>query len=407
MDLTIRPIEESEFDIFRSKLVRVFGGDIHKEDDPKHLRSILDPVRTICAFDGNDLVGTCAAFTFDLTVPGATLAMGGTTMVTVQPTHRRRGILKAMMQAHLKEMKDRGEPLAGLWASESSIYGRYGYGYAVEGSFIKIDAKELIFTNNTQKGSVNLIEADEAAKIFPDIYERIRQTRPGVLSRSTAWWDARVFHDPQHRREGKSAKRFAVYEVDAKPQGYAIYRQKEDWEWEGFSQGIIHVVEVITATDEAHNAIWKFLTSIDLFPIVRYWNAPVDDVLMWRITDPRRIQRYNTDSLWIRIIDIKAALEGRSYSSEGRLVFDIQDEFMPANSGKYELTTNSSEAQCKPTLTEADITLSATSLGALYLGGNLFTTLARAGLVQGTPQALVTADKMFSWTCAPWCPEVF
>lgn len=407
MNLTIRPIKESEFDLFRSKIVRGFGGDIHKEDDPKNLRSILDPARSVCAFDGDEMVGTCGAFTFDLTVPGSTLGMGGTTMVTVQPTHRRRGVLNAMMQAHLKEMKDQGEPLAGLWASESSIYGRYGYGYAVEGSFIKIDAKELIFTNNTQKGSVNLIESDESAKSFPDIYERIRQTRPGVLSRSTAWWDARVFHDPQHRREGKSAKRFAVYEVDGKPQGYAIFRQKADWEWEGFSHGIIHVEEVITATDEAHQAIWKFLTNIDLFTLVRYWNAPVDDPLMWRITDPRRIQRYNTDSLWIRIIDIKAALEGRSYSSEGRLVFDIQDEFMPANSGKYELTTSCDESQCQPTTADADITLSATSLGALYLGGNRFSTLAHAGLVQGTPEALAIADKMFSWSCAPWCPEVF
>ena len=132
MALTIRPIKDSEFDLFRSKIARGFGGDIHKEDDPKNLRSILEPTRTVCAFDGKELVGTCAAFTLDLTVPGATLGMGGTTMITVQPTHRRRGALRAMMQAHLEEIKDRGEPLAGLWASESSIYGRFGYGYAVE-----------------------------------------------------------------------------------------------------------------------------------------------------------------------------------------------------------------------------------------------------------------------------------
>lgn len=407
MDLTIRPIEESELDTYRSKMARSFGSDIHKEDDPKHLRSILDPARTVCAFDGDELVGTSGAFTFDLTVPGSKLGMGGTTMVTVQPTHRRRGILKAMMHAHLKEIKDRGEPLAGLWASESSIYGRFGYGYAVEGAYIKIDAKELNFTNSPQRGSVRLLESENAAKIFPDIYERVRPTRPGMLSRSKSWWDVRVFHDPEHRRDGKSAKRFAVYEVDSKPQGYVIYRQKADWEWEGFSQGLIHVVEVVTATDEAHNAIWQFLTNIDLFPLVRYWNAPVDDPLMWRVTKPRRIQRYNTDSLWIRIIDVKAALEGRSYSSEGRLVFDIRDEFMPSNSGKYELTTSSDGAQCKPTSANSDIMLSATSLGALYLGGNRFSTLAHAGLVQGTSNALSRADKMFSWTCAPWCPEVF
>lgn len=407
MDITIRPIKDSEFDVFRACSARGFGGDLHKDDDPNILRSILDPMRTVCAFDGNEMVGVSAAFTFDLAVPSGTLGMGGTTYVSVLPTHRRRGVLNSMMQAHLNEIKNRGEPLAGLWASESSIYGRYGYGYAVEGSYLKINSKEIHFTESAPSGSVNFVETDIAKKVLPKLYEQTRPAKPGMLSRSEAWWNARWFADPEHHRNGKSARRFIVYKENGQNKGYAAFRQKADWQWEGFPNSTVHVEEVIAQTNDAHHAIWRFLTSIDLHPNVHYWNAPVDDPLIWRVTKPRRIQRFNTDSLWIRLIDIQAALEGRHYSSMGRIVFDIHDEFMPENSGKYELEVSSTGAKCKKTSDDANITLSVTSLGALYLGGHRFKTLAQTGLVQGDPKELVAADKMFSWSCAPWCPEVF
>ncbi len=405
MKLTIRPIDESEIPTFRAKMARGFGGDVHKEDDPNRLFRVLDVARTVCAFDGQEMIGTCGAFSLDLTVPGATLPMGGTTMITVQPTHRRRGVLRAMMQAHLKEIQAREEPLAGLWASESSIYGRFGYGLAAQSYELKLDGKAIQFTSDIPTGTIRLVEAQEAQRVLPDVYDCVRPTRPGMFSRSDTWWETEVFYDPEHRRRGKSAKRYAVHEGARGADGYAIYRQKD--EWNDVPKGEVHVVEFVASTLAAHQALWRFLTSIDLYPNVRYWNAPVDDELPWQVTDPRRVQRSICDSLWLRLIDIPRALAGRSYSGHGQLVLGLRDTFLPENDGAYELAVTSGGAQCRRTSAPADIELSAESLGATYLGGHRFTALARAGLVHGNAEALATADRLFAWDRLPWCPEVF
>ncbi len=405
MNLTVRPIDESEKQAFRRQLSRGFGFDLHKDDDPERLFRTLDVQRTICAFDDEEMIGTCGAYSLDLTVPGATLPMGGTTVITVQPTHRRRGVLRAIMQAHLREIQERGEPLAGLWTSESSIYGRFGYGLAAQCYELKLDSKAIQFTDDVPAGSVKLIELEDAQKLFPDVYERVRPTRPGMFSRSDAWWETETFYDPEHRREGKSAMRFAIHEGGSGVDGYAIYRQKG--EWNDFPNGEVHVKEIITSTLAAHRALWQYLANIDLFPDVRYWNAPMDDELHWQVTEPRRVQRSISDTLWLRIIDIPRALAGRRYCGSGKIVFGVQDSFMPANSGRYELDANSDDAQCSATSANADIELSVQTLGAVYLGGHRFTELMRAGLIQGDPAVLATADRMFSWDRQPWCPEVF
>ncbi len=405
MKFTIRPIDESEIQMFRAKIARGFGGDLHKDDDPNRLFRLLDVARTVCAFDGQEMIGTCGAFSLDLTVPGATLPMGGTTVITVQPTHRRRGVLRAMMQAHLKEIQFRSEPLAGLWASESSIYGRFGYGLAAQGYELKLDGKAIQFADDVPAGSIKLVEPEEARGLLPDVYERVRPTRPGMFSRTDTWWEAEAFYDPEHRRQGKSAKRYAVYVGATGAEGYAIYRQKD--EWTDFPKGEVHILELVASTLAAHKALWRFLTSIDLYPDVRYWNAPVDDELPWQVTDPRRVQRSICDSLWLRLIDIPRALAGRSYSGDGQLVLGVRDTFLPENDGSYELEVTSGGAQCRRSSAPADIKLSVEALGATYLGAHRFTALARAGLVHGDAEPLATADRLFSWDRLPWCPEVF
>ena len=405
MDLTVRPIEESEFETFRAKMARGFGQDPYPNDDPVFFRKIIELERTVAAFDGDELVGTGGAFTFDLTVPGAMLPMGGTTIITVQPTHRRRGVLRAMMKSHLDEVRERGEPLAGLWASEASIYGRFGFGQAADLQHVKLDAANIEFLGDPPAGEVRLVEPDEARPKMEAVYERIRPTRPGILSRSDAWWTGRMMYDPEHRRDGRSSKRFAVYTGPAGVDGYAVYRQKE--KWDEFPEGEIQVVEVMAATPDAHAALWRYLTRIDLFPKIEYWNLPVDDELPWRVVETRRVRRYVWDALWIRLIDIPRAIEGRSYRAEGRVVLGVRDPFMPDNDGRYLLDAGPGGAKCSRTTDDADLELDVNALGALYLGGQSISTLARAGWVRGDPASLATAGALFAWDPQPWCPEVF
>ncbi|MHC4100750.1 MAG: GNAT family N-acetyltransferase [Planctomycetota bacterium] len=405
MNLTVRPIQEAEFQTFRAKIAQGFGSDPYPEEDGRFFRETLDLDRTICAFDGDEMIGTCAAYTFDLTVPGGVLPMGGTTVVTVQPTHRRRGVLTAMMRAHLAEIRARGEPLAGLWASEASIYGRFGFGVAVEAYDLKVDGRTIRFAGGSPACAVRLVEPSEAQRVLPPVYERIRPTRSGHLSRSEAWWTMRYFYDPEHRRRGRSARRYAVCTSADRIDGYAIYRQKD--KWEDFPDGTVYVLEVMAATSEAHEALWRFLTRIDLFPNVEYWNLPIDDELPWRVTESRRIRRSIGDTLWLRLIDIPRALEGRRYSCREHLVLDVGDPFLPDNSGRYLLDASPDGARCTATDEDADLELPVDALGALYLGAHRVETLARAHMVKGHPEARAAAGRLFATEPPPWCPEVF
>jgi len=404
MPLTIRPVTLEEIVPFRRSIARGFGADLKEEDSTNYLRNV-DPARTVAAFDGDTIVGTLGTAAFDLTVPGGALPMGGTTMVTVQPTHRRRGVLRSMMRAHLDDVRARDEPLAGLWASETAIYGRFGFGLATELAETKIDASAVEHVGAPPPGSVRLITVEEARNILPAVYDRLCPTIPGMLSRSEAWWETRFFHDPEYRREGRSMLRFAVYESNAGVDGFALYRQKE--KWDDFPAGEVHIVEVMPVTRDAHDALWRMLTSIDLFPQVRYMHAPSDDILPWRVNDYRRVVRWVTDALWVRLLDIPRALAGRRYAAQDTVVLRVRDSFLPDNDGAYELTGSRTSATCSRTNTTPDLTLDVDVLAAAYLGGPRFRQLARAGLVEGSDEAVARADRMFAWDRAPWCPEVF
>lgn len=405
MSLTIRPITVDEVVPFRHSIARGFGADLDELDPANFLRNV-DPARTVAAFDGDDIVGTLVTASFDLALPGGTsLPMGGTTMVTVQPTHRRQGVLGSMMRAHLDDVRAREEPLAALWASETAIYGRFGFGIAAELADTRIDARTIRHIGDPPPGRTRLLTTEDARRLLPPVYDRVRPTIPGMLSRTEAWWETRYFHDPDHRRQGRSAARFVVHESNGGVDGYAIYRQKE--KWDDFPEGEVNIIEVMPEALDAHAGLWRLLTSIDLFPNVRYVNAPSDDILPWRVNDSRRVVRCVSDSLWVRLLDIPRALAGRRYAAEGSLVLGVRDPFLPENDGRYALTGSPTHAECNRTDAAADLTLDVDTLAAPYLGGPRFNRLARAGLVEGREDAIRLADRMFAGSRAPWCPEVF
>ena len=342
-----------------------------------------------------------------MTVPGgAALPLAGTSMVTVQPTHRRRGVLRQLMNAHLDDARAHDEPLAGLWASESSIYGRFGYGLAADMVEMELDARSIDFGSDEVAAGVRFVDRDEAAAALPSIYERVCSTRPGMLTRPESWWRWRTFHDPRALRSGSSAKRFVVHSGQHGPDGYVIFRQKE--KWHDFPEGEISIVELIAVSSEAHDALWRFLTSIDLFPKVKYWNQPVDDELQWRVTEPRRIQRRISDSLWVRVLDVERALSARSYPIEGTLRLGVHDPVYPDLEGTYELAVGEDgTAQCIRTAAEPEMFLDIDALGAIYLGGRQLWSLARAGHVHATGATIRKADAMFTWDPRPWTASIF
>jgi predicted acetyltransferase len=403
----VRSIREDEVDLFRARLSRGFGGDMDTDEGSRErFRELFELDRTVAAFDGDDIIGTGGAFSLDLTVPGGlTVPMGGTTIIAVQPTHTRRGVLSEMMRYHLDEVVARGEPVAGLWASESNIYGRFGYGLASHYHQVELDASRVVMRRQTS-GSVRLVEGEDAEPLLREVYERVRPTLAGMLSRSDAWWRLRKMRDDESMRQGKSARRYAVYTEDGSVDGYATYRQKGEWD-DFMPAGEVQVIEMMSATPQAHLGLWSFLTSIDLFNKVERWNTPVDDPLAMAVTEPRRIRRALGDGLWVRVLDVEEALASRAYENDGAVSIRVGDSFRPDTAGVYRLEVMDGNATCERVDTEPDVECDIDVLGHLYLGGGSAIGMSEAGRLSGDSTSVEVMHRMFRTVRAPWCPEVF
>ena len=404
----IRTIGPDDVDLFRSRLSRGFGQDFEDTDAARErFEKVFEYDRTFAVFEDGDIVGTGAAFSLGLTVPGgAEVPMGGTTVIAVQPTHRRRGILRELMARHLDEVASRGEPVAGLWASESTIYGRFGYGPATYRYKTKLDAPRLQWSGEAGTADVRLMESKEAQPIVRALWEVVRTKRPGMITRSDGWWEQRVFADVESWRGGKTAFRYAVFQDGDTPTGYAMYRQKSSWE-NFIANGEVEIEEFLTTSDVAHEALWRFLTNIDLFPKVEFWSLPIDDPLPGMVGDPRRMERVLSDALWVRLMDVPTALEARTYEDDGSVTISVTDGSRPETSGTYQLDVTDGSATCERIDGEGELSCDIDVLGHLYLGGGSALVMAAAGRLRGDTEAVGRVHRIFRSAIAPWSPEVF
>ncbi len=405
MAIDIRPIVKEEIPAFRHVISQAFGGDaVDDEESRQRFDDQVDLGRTYAAFDDSRMVATAAAFTFDVSLPGgAVTAMGGLTMVGVRPTHRRRGLLNRLMTAHFDDCRDRGEWVSGLFASESSIYGRYGFGDAAPAIEVEINGPAAGVPAATD--GVRLVDIEEARKAFPEVYEQIRPQRPGRLSRSEPWWEHRHFRDPEAWRRGASGRRYVVAYRDGVAVGYCTYRQKEKWE-RGIPSGTVRVGELFGIDAAAQLSLWSLVCSVDLFPNVEADMLPADFELPMQVANPRMVQRRILDGLYVRILDVPGALEARGYSVDDSLVLEIEDT-MGVAGGKFRLEVSHEGAMCGATSDEADLKLDVATLSSLYLGADGAGPLHRVGKIEGDIHAVRRFDAAMRSDIAPSCPEMF
>jgi predicted acetyltransferase len=406
MEIDVRAFDGDPDDFFRA-------GDLAfsehaRDEDRERWAAVFEADRAIAAYDGDRIVGTAGIFSYDLTIPGGVLPAAGVTIVGVQPTHRRRGILRRMMRAQLDAIHERGEPLAILWASEGSIYQRFGYGLGTLRMGINLERERGSFRlPHTPAGMIRFIEVDEAKRLFPPIYDAVRPLRPGFFSRSSAFWDAEFFPDPEHWRRGASAAFHVVHEVADDADGYARYRVREEWDNAGSKSAVV-VVELIATNPAAQLDLWRFLIDIDLMARIEAWNLAVDDPIVLNVAEPRRLRADLGDALWTRIVDVAPALAGRRYAADGRVVFEVADEFCEWNDGTWELAVEGGVPVVQIAGGAADLACDITDIGAAYLGAFGFRQLADAGRVRELqPGAIARADALFATERAPWCPRVF
>ncbi|HVS84166.1 MAG TPA: GNAT family N-acetyltransferase, partial [Gaiellaceae bacterium] len=257
----VRPVSDrAEFARAFNAIGQYFGA-FPPDDMLDRWEQYFERDRMHAAFEDGEIVGGAGAFTFDLSVPGGSLPCGGVTVVGVYPTHRRRGVLRTMMDAQLRDVHERGEPIAALWASEETIYGRFGYGLAAWCGEIKLPREWASFARPLERrGRVRLVTPEQAADLFPPVWEELRRQRPGVFVRTPAWWELRVLRLPPE--QAANPKRFAVLELDGAVAGYAIYRTHLEFA-DGVSNGRTEVIEAVGTTPQATAEIWRYVLDID------------------------------------------------------------------------------------------------------------------------------------------------
>jgi predicted acetyltransferase len=423
----IRPITDDEYAAFRRVHEHSFNsGPAPAARWPRMLRQ-FEADRSLAAFDsglpaGLDLVGTTGVYSFPMTVPGAVLPVAGVSLVAVLPTHRRRGILRSMMHRQLADIAARGqEPIAALWAAETPLYGRYGYGRASSHAFFRFRRGEGALGATAPADpalTLRLADPGDVAGDLAKVYAAVAARQPGFFERDDDWWE-RVLADPEEERHGASPLRCLLAADGGGVRGYALYRTVDRWE-EGtvLPDSALAVWELVSADPAAGADLWRDLLSRDLVTEITADLRPADDPLLYQLLDSRRARVQLSDNLWVRIIDLPAALTRRAYASPVDVVLEVADELLPANAGRWRLRAAGPDggdradaghaASCTRTDDPADIALNVRELGAAYLGGTRLGALAAAGLVaEVRPGTLQPLSAALTWDPAPWCPRIF
>ncbi|GLX49531.1 UPF0256 protein [Streptomyces hygroscopicus subsp. hygroscopicus] len=410
--MEIRPTTDKDLDVFVDTLHAAFGRFPETPVDGGGLWwSALETDRCLLALtaDGRP-VGTAATHSFELTLPGEVLVpAAGVTAVGVLPSHRRQGVLSAMMRHQLAGLRARGEFVCVLLASEAPIYGRFGYGPATYTARLTVPRHKAALAvpraravagapaAGSDHGSVEVLRRAECGQILEDVYDRYRRAQPGALSRPRRWWALRAGQPPI----SPAPRYVAVHRgADGVPDGYASYSVGE--------AETLTVDETIATDDAVFTALARFVLAHDLVTKVVFKHLPPEHPLRWQLEDFRAGQvSDDTDWLWVRLLDVPRALTARGWCTDGELVLDVDDPFL-GERGRYLLTVRDGKADCVPTDREPDLFLDIRDLGSVYLGGTAPSTLVRAGHIRAHhPGAATLADALFRAERPPHCLHWF
>jgi len=413
MNIELRPVTDNNFVEWRKAVRHGFGQHVHPDDIARLRNDRAELDRLVAAVDTGSgrIIGTGGADSYSLTVPGgATVPMAGVAYMTTSVTHRRQGAFSSMMSQIHSAARERGDIIAGLWASQSHLYSRFDYGLAINSYDWEIDPSYGEFSHSPvsdddeSDAHVYFVGADEAVEMLPGIYEQMRQQTTGAVDRSSGRWRYELF-DEERVRAGASSMFFAICEETGEQTGYVVYRMRRVGDTD---MGTLEVSEQVSVTDTAHATMWRFLLNFDLVGKIIAVNRPADDPLWWMLSDPRRLNRKSHDALWLRLLDIPKALEARTYNADGRLKIALVSEARPEVAGTYVLDIDDSQASVKKNTDKPDVVVTSADLAALYMGGVTPGSLVEAGRVDVvTTGSLAKLHGMFSTDSAPWCAHYF
>lgn len=407
----IRPMTAGDLTAIVELTSEAFNSTYAVESEAERERGLFEPERSIGAFDGPRLVGSAIGISFRMSVPGGVEPVFGVTGVAVRQTHRRRGILRSLMTRQLTDLHEAGrEPVAVLGASESAIYGRYGYGCASTESTFTLRAGESAFVPGAPSDPGLRLRGATPAEALPEmtkVFDAWLGTRPGAFARDEAWWSVLV-GDPEYRRNGFGPLRCVLAEDASGPRGYALFTTRESDDEDGLPDGRLVVRELFGLDPAAYAAVWAHVLNRDLVRTVTVPGRPADDPLLRLLADPRRARARTTDGLWARLVDVDRALAARRYLTPVDATIAVRDEVCPWNAGTWRLRAGADGAECVRTDAAPDVTLPTAALGAAYFGGTRLLTYGEAGLAEEhRPGALRALSMAFGWEPSPWSPTEF
>jgi predicted acetyltransferase len=363
----------------------------------------LELDRFVVADDGGTIVGTGAAYSLELTVPGGALVpMSGVTWISVSATHRRRGVMRSVMESLVEQARGRGEVVCGLLASEGSIYANVGYGRATSWRTVSIDARCVEFTGERPGGSFRFVEPDDVVAVLSPVHDRYRRLRVGELGLTDGWWWS-------HAVAGRRKPTFVVVwsDDDGVDQAYAVVMINDHWA-DGMPQQVLEVLYLGATTAEARRAMWQFVCEVDLVTEVRSDAVAIDDPILWELADARQFRTTELgDMLWLRIVDVAGFLSARRYRTADELVLGLRGAD-PSVAGNWRLVGGPDGAKCEPTSDAPDVVLDASDLASISLGGYSARELAGAGRIEEmTPEGVDRLAELFRWDPAPFCSTNF
>ncbi|MCT9093374.1 GNAT family N-acetyltransferase [Streptomyces sp. ASQP_92] len=393
-ELEFRDVPESDIDRALELWWLVFHDRPDEREKREYHRAMVLRCDRVGAYDGDALVGFLVAHRFTLSVPGAELPCPGLTFVSVAPTHRRRGVLSGMIAEVFRRCAEHGRPIAALWATEAAIYGRFGFGAGTYGTTVEINStRPLALRVDPDPRPLRLIDPAGAPAELGPYYEATRARRAGRIARDAERWRAEWLTETDEDDEELGPPRIVGLGATDEPlAGYALYRtRRED---DPAKPGTVQVAELVADTPAGEAALWNYLAGIDLTGTVRAWGLAPDDPLLLFATDRDQVRAVaEFPALWIRLVDVGAALTARSWAAEAFLVLEVRDERIAANSGRFRLDATEHGCTYEPTEAAPDLVFDVRDLAACYLGGTEVRRLVLAGLVtECTPGAAAVLD---------------
>jgi predicted acetyltransferase len=400
--LELRHLQPGEVPAFVRAFRATFGG-VPDDADLAAAETNIEAARSHVAVLGGEVVGTASAFSLALALPGgAEVGCAGVSLVSVRADHRRRGLLRALLDRILDEARDRGEPLAALWASETPIYDRFGFAPAVPTVEIRLDRDHAALRREGPWRDIRLVDRVEARAAFPPIRDRARTGRPGMLRRADGSWDRLLREEPQPP-SGQGPRQHALLA----DRGYAVYRREPDWT-AGAPTGTVRVLELHALDPEATAALWRFVTDVDLAGTTVAGRRAIDDPILALVADEGRARVARDWPLQVRVLDLPAALTARATAADDRLVLEVADPLVPANQGRWAVVAADGHLTCEPTSGAADLHLDIRAVAAVLLGGQRATQLVAAGLAhEHRAGSAARLDRVLQVDVAPWHDYMF